>query len=105
MAATVQPPAAIQQRPRQEFIVPCQAVWPHPRLQQQQQQQQKPQKIRMPPPMPAFNPSHCHPVFFTDKLRRPPMTLGSGPQLNPVAHGYVYQDATRTVGKSNGSRL
>ncbi|KAK0735817.1 hypothetical protein B0T21DRAFT_192583 [Apiosordaria backusii] len=104
MAATLQPPAPpIQQRPQQDFIVPCQAVWPHSGHLQQPNTRQM---IPGPPPQPpVFNPSHCHPVFFTDKLRRPPFTLGSGPQLNPVAHGYVYQDATRANGKSNGSRL
>ncbi|KAK4662705.1 hypothetical protein QC763_605885 [Podospora pseudopauciseta] len=100
MAATLSPPPALssQQHPQQEFIVPCQAVWPHAQPNPTQIQQR-------PPPQPAFNPAHCHPVFFSDKLRRPPFALGSGPQLNPVAHGYVYQDGTRPNGKTSGSRL
>ncbi|KAK4238838.1 hypothetical protein C8A03DRAFT_43442 [Achaetomium macrosporum] len=49
--------------------------------------------------------SHCHPVFFTDKLRRPPFDVLSGPHSSPVAHGYVYQDAPRGHGKSAGPRL
>ncbi|GAB1318888.1 hypothetical protein MFIFM68171_09098 [Madurella fahalii] len=69
----------------QEFIVPCQAIWARQH--------------------PVRNSSHCHPVFFTDKLRRPPFAVLSGPQSSPVAHGYVYQDATRSVEKSAGPRL
>ncbi|KAK4126234.1 NAD(P)-binding protein [Parathielavia appendiculata] len=52
-----------------------------------------------------FNPSHCHPVFFTAKLRRPPFNVLSGAQLSPVAYGYVYQDAPGGSKKSAGPRL
>ncbi|KAK4463738.1 hypothetical protein QBC42DRAFT_265068 [Cladorrhinum samala] len=99
MAATLHPePPQLPRQPipPQEYIVPCQAVWGH-------------QQIQAPPQKPTprlFNSAHSHPVFFTDKLRRPPFTMGPGPQLNPVAHGYVYQDAPqRGNAKSNGSRL
>ncbi|KAL2120626.1 hypothetical protein VTJ04DRAFT_4653 [Mycothermus thermophilus] len=70
-----------------QFIVPCQALWGS-----------------RPPPSPPqpFDASHCHPVFFTNKLRRPLFgALLSGPQASPVAHGYVYRDGMGT----SGSRL
>ncbi|KAK4155786.1 hypothetical protein C8A00DRAFT_41621 [Chaetomidium leptoderma] len=54
---------------------------------------------------PLRNSSHCHPVFFTNKLRRPPLHVLSGSQSSPVAHGYVYQDAPRGGEKSAGPRL
>lgn len=47
------------------------------------------------------NPSQCHPVFFTDKLRRqPPFALAGLPSMSsrhvsPVAQGYAYQDGQR----------
>ncbi|WQF80523.1 hypothetical protein CDEST_05537 [Colletotrichum destructivum] len=41
------------------------------------------------------NSSVRHPVFFTEKLRRPPPSLGPGVGMSPVAHGYVYQDGRR----------
>ncbi|KAK6220203.1 short-chain dehydrogenase/reductase family oxidoreductase [Colletotrichum tabaci] len=41
------------------------------------------------------NSSVRHPVFFTEKLRRPPPSLGPGMGMSPVAHGYVYQDGRR----------
>ncbi|KXX76109.1 hypothetical protein MMYC01_207243 [Madurella mycetomatis] len=78
-AATAATPAP------QELIVPCQAIWTRQH--------------------PVRDSSHCHPVFFTDKLRRPPFTVLSGPQSSPVAHGYAYQDAPRGVEKSAGPRL
>ncbi|KAL2267594.1 hypothetical protein VTJ83DRAFT_4871 [Remersonia thermophila] len=46
--------------------------------------------------------SHCHPVFFTNKLRRPPFGALSGQQSSPVAHGYVYRDGP---GLRTGGRL
>ncbi|KAH6856649.1 hypothetical protein B0I37DRAFT_396227 [Chaetomium sp. MPI-CAGE-AT-0009] len=67
--------------------VPCQALWG--------QQTQHPQ----------YNASHCHPAFFTNKLRRPPFTILPGPESSPVVHGYVYQDALRGSDKSTGPRL
>ncbi|KAK3987877.1 hypothetical protein QBC44DRAFT_115213 [Cladorrhinum sp. PSN332] len=106
MAATLHPhppppPPPRKQIAPQEYIVPCQAIWG--RQQPRPPQPPPPQKAA---PNPPFNSAHCHPVFFTDKLRRPPFTMGPGPQLNPVAHGYVYQDAPpRSNGKSSGSRL
>jgi hypothetical protein len=86
-AALQQPPPAPPPTSAQDFIVPCQAVWGRPTQPE------------------IFNPSHCHPVFFTAKLRRPPFNVLSGPQLNPVAHGYVYQDAPGRSGKPAGPRL
>jgi hypothetical protein len=41
---------------------------------------------------PIYDPAKCHPVFFTQSLRRPPFPFadsgGSGGN-NPVAFGYV----------------
>ncbi|KAK4134355.1 NAD(P)-binding protein [Trichocladium antarcticum] len=54
---------------------------------------------------PPRNASQIHPVFFTDKLRRPPFAVASAPHSNPIAQGYVYQDAPRGSEKSAGSRL
>ncbi|KAK0377198.1 hypothetical protein CLIM01_05452 [Colletotrichum limetticola] len=56
----------------------------HYHQQHQQHQQQHNSSIR-------------HPVFFTEKLRRPPVTLAPGMGLSPVAHGYVYQDGRRRL--------
>jgi hypothetical protein len=39
--------------------------------------------------------STTHPVFFTDRLRRSAVTVPAGALNSPVAHGYIYQDATR----------
>ncbi|OHE93320.1 hypothetical protein CORC01_11388 [Colletotrichum orchidophilum] len=57
---------------------------------QQYQQQQHNSSIR-------------HPVFFTEKLRRPPLTLAPGMGLSPVAHGYVYQDGRRRLADGNSA--
>ncbi|KAK3353007.1 hypothetical protein B0T25DRAFT_453626 [Lasiosphaeria hispida] len=48
----------------------------------------------------SHNSAHCHPVFFTEKLRRlpPSFSTASAQQASPVAHGYVYQDAQRSNG-------
>ncbi|KAF5503875.1 hypothetical protein CGCF413_v004537 [Colletotrichum fructicola] len=48
-----------------------------------------------PPPPPLLhlqppaqhNASVRHPVFFTEKLRRPPLVLSPGMGMSPVAHG------------------
>lgn len=64
----------------------------HYHHQQQQQQQQL-----------QHNSSIRHPVFFTEKLRRPPVTLAPGMGLNPVAHGYVYQDGRRRLAVEGSS--
>ncbi|KAM7204522.1 hypothetical protein V8F33_001486 [Rhypophila sp. PSN 637] len=63
----------------------------HPHLHQQSS----------PVPAPVHNSSHCHPVFFTDKLRAQQHqrihVAQQQPQpqaINPVAHGYIYQDTT-----------
>lgn len=55
-------------------------------------------------PSPHNDAATRHPVFFTDRLRRSPLT-GGPPMLgnSPVAHGYAYQDTTR--GASGGPRL
>ncbi|KAM0263006.1 hypothetical protein ACHAQJ_001384 [Trichoderma viride] len=47
---------------------------------------------------PAHNASTTHPVFFTERLRKPSLpsaTPASAAGYSPVAHGYVYQE-TRT---------
>ncbi|KAL0776190.1 hypothetical protein CaCOL14_007477 [Colletotrichum acutatum] len=49
------------------------------------------------------NSSIRHPVFFTEKLRRPPLTLAPGMGLSPVAHGYVYQDGRRRTAAEGNS--
>ncbi|KAK2730338.1 short-chain dehydrogenase/reductase family oxidoreductase [Colletotrichum kahawae] len=59
-------------------------------------------RLPLPPPPPLLhlqpaaaqqhNASIRHPVFFTEKLRRPPLVLSPGMGMSPVAHGYVYQD-------------
>ena len=88
MAAALQPPALAPAAPsQQEFVVPCQAVWG---------------RAQAPT---ARSASHCHPVFFTDKLRRLPFALGAAPHASPVAHGYAYRDAPRSGGKATGPRL
>ncbi|KAK4231386.1 hypothetical protein QBC38DRAFT_247364 [Podospora fimiseda] len=107
MTATLHPhpPIPPQTIPPQTYIVPCQAIRGQHIQQQSKPPPAAPQKAIPNNPSP-FNPAHCHPVFFTDKLRRPPFTMGTGPQLNPVAHGYVYQDAPpRSNGRLSGSRL
>ncbi len=53
----------------------------------------------------AHDASHRHPVFFTEKLRRPPFAVASAPQSSPIAHGYVYQESTRANDKGAGPRL
>ncbi|KAK7704597.1 hypothetical protein SLS64_008361 [Diaporthe eres] len=44
----------------------------------------------------AHDSAHRHPVFFTERLMRPPPAFGIGqaPSLamSPVAQGYVYQE-------------
>ncbi|KAH8125034.1 hypothetical protein ACSS6W_010056 [Trichoderma asperelloides] len=45
---------------------------------------------------PAHNASTTHPVFFTERLRKPSLTSptpASAAVFSPVAQGYVYQDA------------
>jgi len=52
--------------------------------------------------------SHCHPVFFTERLRRQPLSFAAAPtqHASPVTHGYVYQDALRVGFKGTaGPRL
>lgn len=54
---------------------------------------------------PVYDPATCHPVFFTQSLRRPPFSFvdsgGSGAQ-NPVAFGYV---AEQVGGGVKGAKL
>ena len=87
-AALPHPPPAPPAPGVPQFAVPCQALWG-----------------RRPAQPPHHDASHCHPVFFTDKLRRPPFSVLSGPHSSPVAHGYVYQDAPRGGKKAAGPRL
>ncbi|KAI9694089.1 MAG: hypothetical protein M1822_003360 [Bathelium mastoideum] len=67
-------------------------------------------------PVPAYNPSMRHPVFFTERLRKPPFQLPLGPanilggrsgsaMRNPCAEGYVYEDQRSTEKRSDGTRL
>ncbi|KAL7929373.1 hypothetical protein V8C35DRAFT_315839 [Trichoderma chlorosporum] len=45
---------------------------------------------------PAHNVSTTHPVFFTERLRKPSVgstTSAPAAGFSPVAHGYVYQEA------------
>ncbi|KAF5128198.1 hypothetical protein E5D57_009132 [Metarhizium anisopliae] len=45
----------------------------------------------------SHNSSTRHPVFFTERLRKSPASLGpwAGGVNNPVAHGYVYQEVQK----------
>ncbi|KAL2159929.1 hypothetical protein VTH06DRAFT_2062 [Thermothelomyces fergusii] len=90
MAAAAPPqPAAPAPRavPVQDLMVPCQKLWGG---------QSRPSR---------HDSSYCHPVFFTDRLRRPPFAIPPGLQSSPVAHGYVYRDAPRGSDKPAGPRL
>ncbi|KAL1874557.1 hypothetical protein Daus18300_003576 [Diaporthe australafricana] len=44
----------------------------------------------------AHDSAHRHPVFFTERLMRPPPMFGGAPApsvtMSPVAQGYVYQE-------------
>lgn len=44
----------------------------------------------------AHDSAHRHPVFFTERLTRPPPAFGIGQSpslaMSPVAQGYVYQE-------------
>ncbi|KAH8889814.1 NAD(P)-binding protein [Thozetella sp. PMI_491] len=51
------------------------------------------------------NASHRHPVFFTEKLRRPPFAIASGAQSSPVAQGYIYQESQRRTDSGTGPKL
>lgn len=46
-----------------------------------------------PPRSPVYDPLTCHPVFFTQSLRKPPFTVPDtgGGWLNPVATGYIVE--------------
>ncbi|ROT41838.1 hypothetical protein SODALDRAFT_353960 [Sodiomyces alkalinus F11] len=52
----------------------------------------------------VHNASTRHPVFFTERLRRPHVEMGTAPGFNPVAHGYVYRDSGR-VGNDAGNNI
>ena len=56
-----------------------------------------------PVPVPAREPSSStlHPVFFTERLRRPPALLQAAHSApnSPVTHGYMYQE-TRPDGNT-----
>jgi hypothetical protein len=49
------------------------------------------QFLSYPPRIPLYDPAKCHPVFFTQSLRKPPFPFadGGGGMANPVAFGYV----------------
>jgi hypothetical protein len=70
----------------------------------------QPPPLPVPPPsqvtlQPAWSASHCHPVFFTQKLRRQPLAFAAPPALHasPIVHGYAYQDALRNKTGANGT--
>jgi len=42
--------------------------------------------------------SKRHPVFFTDRLHKPPAGVGAGGWVSPVAMGYVFNDGVRREG-------
>ncbi|KAM9880530.1 hypothetical protein VD0002_g5194 [Verticillium dahliae] len=44
---------------------------------------------------PQPNPATCHPVFFSERLRRPPTVLGRTGSFSPVAQGYIYRESGR----------
>lgn len=50
-------------------------------------------------PPQIYDPATRHPVFFTSALRRPPFPLPDGAcaVVNPVAWGYVWEEAARTA--------
>lgn len=41
------------------------------------------------------NAATLHPAFFTERLRKSPIVVGSGMMDSPVTQGYAYQDAER----------
>ena len=71
-------------------------------------------------PAARYNPSMCHPVFFTDRLGKPAVTFPgiggmkgsvvhsvSGAEVgwNPVAKGYTYQQQPLDSSRNGGSKL
>lgn len=51
-------------------------------------------------PSPPHNASVRHPVFFTERLRRPVVgtgTVAANYPGNPVAQGYIYRDGQRQL--------
>lgn len=63
------------------------------------------QPIMTIPVAPTYNAATCHPVFFSQALRKPPFPLpvvvGAAQGVNPVAFGYVAEGARR-VGSASG---
>jgi len=51
----------------------------------------------------AYDPSIRHPVFFTDRLRKP-LAVVSALHASPVAHGYAYQGGPR-LQRDTGPKL
>lgn len=47
----------------------------------------------------SYDSAHRHPVFFTERYRKPPFTLpdggGAGGIFNPVAQGYIFEGSRR----------
>jgi hypothetical protein len=41
----------------------------------------------------VFDPAKRHPVFFTERLKKPPSGVAAGGWCNPVAAGYVVNSA------------
>ncbi|KAI0889015.1 uncharacterized protein GGS22DRAFT_66138 [Annulohypoxylon maeteangense] len=49
-------------------------------------------------PIATRDASSLHPVFFTARLRKSPFVLNAAGLVNPVAHGYAYEESRRRVG-------
>ena len=64
----------------------------------------------------SYNPSMRHPVFFTERLRKPPFQLpngaadllagrGGAAKRNPCAQGYVFEEGMSMGKRNGGTRL
>ncbi|KAI9732091.1 MAG: hypothetical protein M1834_004187 [Cirrosporium novae-zelandiae] len=56
---------------------------------------------------PKYNTAVMHPVFFTSSLRKAPFPLpsGHGTQMNPAAHGYIWDPRSEIAKRNDGPRL
>ena len=75
-----------------------------------------PYGMAMIPPPQLYNPSMLHPVFFTERLRKPPFQIpvgaadvlggrGGPATRNPCAEGYIYEEGRGTEKRSEGTKL
>ncbi|KAF2429018.1 hypothetical protein EJ08DRAFT_698811 [Tothia fuscella] len=103
---TIQPPNPHPTHQQSRQFHPTQPLQP-PNLQLQSLQRPPKSQIEAMPPSfsppathftppqstirPQWDPATCHPVFFTQSLRKPPFpfTDSGGGMVNPVAFGYV----------------